>query len=240
MPFALLSKAEGSEFKKVPPMTNPTDWETLTVNVTLRDRRNGIHTVRLTNADLLEFARAIQFEGQPYLAVAYALLQRWGFLFPVYRSFGTFIKAYAQPINPRWFPDGDLHRREVERIRNSTTLTEAQRTERIADLNRRATNRLSMARTPWNLINTRTRDTLAAVLAGAPSPVAGAVHYNASPGSRELAEAKARRLGGAVVDSGSGYGRTVNAFYSMPGSSQFDHTRFRFSGPFDKAPTVDP
>ena len=221
-------------------MTNPTDWATLTVNVTFRDRRNGIHTVRLTNGDLLELARAIQFEGQPYLAVAYALLQRWAYLYPVYRSFGSFVKAYAQPINPRWFPDGDLHRREVERVRASTTLSETERTEQLADLNRRAANRVNMARTPWSLINTRTHDTLAALLAGARSPVPGAVHYNMSPGSLEAAEAKALRLGGGVVDSGSGYGRAVNVFYSMPGSAQFDQSRFRFSGPFDKAPTVAP
>ena len=64
-----------------------------------------------TADDRLWLLRAVAAEGKPEPMVARALVN----LFMLQRSKGNtqtlakLVRAYAQPVNPRWFPDGDLH-----------------------------------------------------------------------------------------------------------------------------------
>lgn len=63
-----------------------------------------------TDEDRLWLLRAVAAEGAPEADVASALVSR--FLARRERGWhGTLadhVRAYAQPVNPRWFPDGDL------------------------------------------------------------------------------------------------------------------------------------
>lgn len=64
-----------------------------------------------TAEDKLWLSRAVAAEGKPFAGVARALVN----LFMLQRSKGnaqtlaTLVRAYAQPVNPRWFPTGDLY-----------------------------------------------------------------------------------------------------------------------------------
>lgn len=63
-----------------------------------------------TTEDKLWLARAVQAEGKPELRVARALVN----LFMLQRAQGRtqtlagLVRAYAQPVNPRWYEHGDL------------------------------------------------------------------------------------------------------------------------------------
>lgn len=66
--------------------------------------------VEASAADRLWLLRAVQAEGEPRRAVAEALVN----LYAWQRSRGgkasleSIVRAYAQPVNPRWFEGGDL------------------------------------------------------------------------------------------------------------------------------------
>ena len=87
--------------------------------------------------------RAVEREGQPRPLVAQTLVNRFAWLHSRghYPTLESFVRAYAQPVNPRWYPAGDLHQAAVNKIRNRTDITPAVKTEQIAELERRATNR---------------------------------------------------------------------------------------------------
>lgn len=65
----------------------------------------------VTPVDVLWLSRAVEAEGEPRARVASALVN----LFMRARARGSkqslasLVRAYAQPVNPRWYPDGDLH-----------------------------------------------------------------------------------------------------------------------------------
>lgn len=68
-------------------------------------------TYEPTHVDRLWLLRAVQVEGPPQPMVARALVN--GFCWArARRRYGgqlmTWVRAYAQPVNPRWFPEGDL------------------------------------------------------------------------------------------------------------------------------------
>lgn len=71
---------------------------------------NGAQPYEPTADDRLWLSRAVSAEGAPYDGVARALVN----LFMLQRSKGnrqtlaTLVRAYAQPVNPRWFENGDL------------------------------------------------------------------------------------------------------------------------------------
>jgi len=72
-----------------------------------------------TDGDALWLRRAVEREGEPRELVAQALVNRWAMLHDrpgptAYPSLASFVRAYAQPVNPRWFPDGDLHLAQLE------------------------------------------------------------------------------------------------------------------------------
>ena len=76
------------------------------------------HTLPWTADDALWLRRAVEREGEPREWVAQALVNRWALLKDQgraeYPTLASFVRAYAQPVNPRWFPDGDLHLARLE------------------------------------------------------------------------------------------------------------------------------
>jgi len=71
------------------------------------------HVLPWTADDALWLRRAVEREGEPREWVAQALVNRWALLKDQggdhYPTLASFVRAYAQPVNPRWFPGGDLH-----------------------------------------------------------------------------------------------------------------------------------
>lgn len=71
----------------------------------------------IDDADRLWLARAVEAEGAPETLVAQTLVNRWANLADtlpgLYPTLTELVRAYAQPVNPRWFRGGDLH---LERI----------------------------------------------------------------------------------------------------------------------------
>jgi hypothetical protein len=152
--------------------------------------RGNNKTVRyiLTNEDYLTLLRAVEFEGEPRDGVAWTLLQRFAFLYPQFRSFTDFIRAYAQPINPLWFPNGVKH---VDWVR---TLVSKGKTAEAEDEKRRAAKRVQYAATPLEKISSTTKDVVDTVFNLGVSPVPGAVHYRAPTiAAKTVDEAKAAR-----------------------------------------------
>jgi len=62
--------------------------------------------------DRLWLLRAIEAEGEPRALVAQVLVNRWAWLHDEnagkYPRLADLVRAYAQPVNPRWYPDGSL------------------------------------------------------------------------------------------------------------------------------------
>jgi hypothetical protein len=61
--------------------------------------------------DVLWLSRAVEAEGQPRDLVAQTLINRWAWLQDFapgqYPTLQALVRAYAQPVNPRWYPQGD-------------------------------------------------------------------------------------------------------------------------------------
>lgn len=84
--------------------------------------------------------RAVQREGQPRRLVAQTLVNRFAWLHSRghYPTLASFVRAYAQPVNPRWYPEGDLHRAAVSTIQNKPDLSSSQKRDQVAELEKRA------------------------------------------------------------------------------------------------------
>ena len=174
-----------------------------------------------TDQDALDLARAIAREGAPHRAVAWTLVQRFAHLYPRYGSLSDFVRAYSQPINPRWFPDGDLHRKRMRQLEGDAA---AQADERA-----RAKRRVQYAATGWEDLPAEARRlALEAIESTVESPVPAAVHFRASmapaKATKRQAFERATRYAGnradlvEVVRIPEGYGRGVNWFFTAPGS----------------------
>jgi hypothetical protein len=136
--------------------------------------------------DKLVLTRAVAREGKPYDAVTWALIQRFAWLYPsgAFETLADLVEAYAQPINPKWFPSGAKHKAAVRRAR-----TEAQK-EALED---RAERRLDYADATYDEIDEKYKNVVDSILAGnKASPVLGAVHYRASTSDADT-ETEARR-----------------------------------------------
>ncbi|MDH5644460.1 MAG: hypothetical protein OEZ01_00545 [Candidatus Heimdallarchaeota archaeon] len=177
-----------------------------------------------TDDDALTLARAVAREGRPYDAVAWTLVQRFAWLWPKYPTLAELVQAYAQPVNPRWFPGGDLHQRKVARLRRAGD------DAGIADEERRAANRVEYASRAWDELPEAARlAALDAIEAEGESPVPGAVHFRASAApkgaSKKQGFDRAQRYAAGradladVVRIPAGYGPGVNWFFSTPGST---------------------
>lgn len=74
---------------------------------------------RPTRDDRLWLLRAVQAEGPVHAQVAQALINRFTLLRhrdpSLYPTLAGFVRAYAQPVNPRWMRGGDKLRAALER-----------------------------------------------------------------------------------------------------------------------------
>ena len=86
-------------------------------------------TYEPTADDKLWLLRAVEAEGPIPHQVARALVNGFGLLYSSgqYKTLAQFVRAYAQPVNPRWYPDGDLFRASIKGPPTSSDLAQAER-----------------------------------------------------------------------------------------------------------------
>lgn len=79
----------------------------------------GKNRYTVTETDRLWLLRAVAQEGAVSEQVAQTLVNCFAYLHSrkpaMMPTLTKLIRSYAQPVNPRWFPDGDLHLRWLER-----------------------------------------------------------------------------------------------------------------------------
>ena len=176
----------------------------------------------LSDRDYVTLARAVELEGPPEDAVAWTLLQRFAYLYPRYASVAQFVEAYAQPINPGWFPGGAMHLGYVQNLQDAGKLREAELE------NQRAARRVANARMPLHAIRTDILQIIEALFAsGTDSPYPGSVHYCAPTlHTRDVTQAAAARAAYAAenrfrAQADVGDPRTENWFFSVSGAATF-------------------
>ena len=183
---------------------------------------NGSHVYQVTPEDRLTLIRAVWREGRPQDAVTFTLLQRFTYIYPTYRSLTDFIKAYAQPINPRWFPTGDKHLSAIAALKSKKKTSEVK--AQIAQLETRARVRPVYAATPESEIPKGIIDLVDSILVGnIKSPVPSAIYFIGSRAissdDQQTAKRKAESYAskgnfGDVVPTSAGYGPGVNWFFT--------------------------
>jgi hypothetical protein len=174
------------------------------------------YSLPLSTQDVLQLARAVNAEGYPQNGVAWALVQRAAWLKTkgIEISLGRLVQQYAQPLNPRWFPEGDLHQKQVAGLVATGKLDEAKAENRAADT------RKTKAGASWADLSPSTHEVIREVLSGKDaSPVVGAVHYWATRGD-DFSTNQVRRPDLILLDRGFGYQKT-NVFFAVPGSQHF-------------------
>lgn len=94
--------------------------------------------LRWDEDDRLWLSRAVEAEGAPRDLVAQTLVNRWAWLADTtpgrYFKLSELVRAYAQPVNPAWFPNGGLFRKQYEAAspaQQPALLTAAQRRESV-------------------------------------------------------------------------------------------------------------
>ncbi len=184
----------------------------------------------VTPDDKLELARAVQHEGPPQAAVLWTLLQRFAMLYARgdYKSLAVFVRAYAQPINPKWFPDGELFKARYQELLNAGKKAEAAAEKRRADL------RPAKAKVTWEQISPSVRHLVENVLSGNRpiSRAPGALHYWASRATPTMKPAEAKNFNASrrpelkLLDIGGGFGAGVNVFFSSADSVHLRNLRF--------------
>ena len=152
------------------------------------------HTLAWTVDDALWLRRAVEREGEPREWVAQALVNRWALLKDQggSRTLGAFVRAYAQPVNPRWFPDGARH------LEALAAAPEAQRPALIARAERRRDDHSTR-----KIFQPSTEAAVARALKGPMTLPPGVTEYAAD-------SASARRRHGAPMRARPG----ENAFWS--------------------------
>lgn len=74
---------------------------------------------QLTGDDVLWTARATAYEGGEPAATLWAMTQRYAQLRRTYDTFGDFVQAFSQPVNPKWLWEGAACHPIVGTQRNS-------------------------------------------------------------------------------------------------------------------------
>lgn len=176
----------------------------------------------VTDADYLTMLRALEYEGPPETAVAWTLMQRFAYLYPLYPTLERFVKAYAQPINPDWFPDGKRHLAWLKKLRDAGKTAEADREARDA------AKRPGHASLPLAKVRDKIVKVLDAVfLAGSQSPVVGSTHYRApTVRTKDVSVAAKARAEFAMTHNmldtvQIGDPRKENWFFSEPGAKSY-------------------
>jgi len=81
---------------------------------------SGNGSKRVTTDDRLWMLRAVQAEGEPRRDVAQALVNLW--MAAGKGSLASLVRAYAQPVNPRWYLSGDLHKKAASEASSAARL----------------------------------------------------------------------------------------------------------------------
>ncbi len=87
-------------------------------------------TYGVTEADRLWLMRAVQAEGPPQLQVARALVNGFAWARAHRKWAGSlmgWVRAYAQPVNSRWFTSGDLHKKQVAEVADAAARAQLER-----------------------------------------------------------------------------------------------------------------
>lgn len=158
----------------------------------------GDTRLRWRPSDRLWLLRSVEAEGPSRTLVAQALVNRWAFLAKRgdRRGLGELVRAYSQPVNPRWVPGGDLYQRALE-----AADTPGARAELARRVERR---RRAMSATKFRAA---TVAAVARALEQGPLDLPpGTVHFDDGRRARPTLERTAGR-------TGSG-----NVFYAVPGA----------------------
>lgn len=123
--------------------------------------------------DRLWLLRAVEAEGPPQDLVAQTLVNRWAFLWDTtpakYTRLYEYVRAYAQPVNPAWFPDGRLHLQALAKLADAEKPAAIARAEKRRDVH--------STRTQFSPATTVAVDQ---ALRGPVTIPAGALHYAAA------------------------------------------------------------
>lgn len=124
--------------------------------------------MRATYDDQLWLARAVEAEGEPRDLIAQTLVNRWVTLADrgSADSLADTVRAYSQPVNPRWFPDGDLFRAALNAAAPADRARLLARAERRRDELSRVT-----------LFSSETREAVRRAFEGPITIPAGALHF---------------------------------------------------------------
>jgi hypothetical protein len=185
----------------------------------------------LTSNDILNLLRATYKEGKQKEAVAYTLLNRFAWIYPSkeYDSLSSFITAYAQPLNPKWFPTGSAHLASVKQIKSKYSGAELQK--RLDYAKKLANQRVLNSTMSIDKIPETTTKVVYGILNGEiKNPVKGSMHFRASTAaqsdSQNTALIKQREfasnrsdIGKAIVYSDATAGN--NWFFTSPDSDNF-------------------
>jgi hypothetical protein len=131
-------------------------------------------------------------------------LGRFAFTYPEHTTLASTVRNYSQPVNPRWFPDGDLHREKVASVEQSASLSNEERAGQIATLQMQAERRVRYAAERWGDLPAHIRDLIIDLLHGRIAPPESAITDFRAPiggGGVEAAEAFAHRRGFVAVDA---------------------------------------
>lgn len=186
------------------------------------------YSLPLTSEDILTLARAVEHEGYPHEGVAWTLIQRAAWLNTrgTKVSLAALVKGYAQPINPKWFPEGQKHKDWVAYLEKQGRHGEA-----MAEV-ARAKSRPGKAALTWSSLSQKTRDIVSALARGnTASPLLGAVHYWASRAPKGMGEGDAFALNQQkkpeLILLRTPYGSVAgrNVFFAEKGSERFGNVR---------------
>lgn len=158
--------------------------------------------------DRLWLLRAVEAEGPPRDLVAQVLVNRWAWMWDEvpgkYTKLAELVRAYAQPCNPAWYPEGRLFLARLEDLHES---------ERAAAVLR--------ARKRRDVISTRKQFSAAAQIAvdtallGPVTLPAGALHYAAVSLARPDLPVLVPGDDRTNVIYGEAHSRGVRARYSL-------------------------
>jgi hypothetical protein len=91
-----------------------------------------------TDEDRLWLLRAVEAEGEPHVLVAQTLVNRFAWMFDEqparFLTLTDLVRSYAQPVNPRWFPDGGAFKASLQKLPSNTHAAALERAEKRRDV----------------------------------------------------------------------------------------------------------
>lgn len=143
--------------------------------VLIISKKSKTYKYVFTHDDILNLLRAVYKEGKQEIGVTWTLITRFALLYPEsYNDFSTFVKSYAQPINPAWFPTGYKYLNSLKYTSNKQLAFE------------KARERIKNSKLTLNEIPDYEKTVVFGILDGSiPNPVPTSVHYITSQASAE-------------------------------------------------------